>query len=119
MGNRPGDAVNDPDAPERGHLSPRAARALRSARHHSGLTLADLGSLAGVSPPYASRLERGLRRPSVSVAHALADVLGMGPGERALLVGEATAEHGRDWRPPVPQDETGTERMGTRTGWAR
>jgi transcriptional regulator with XRE-family HTH domain len=45
---------------------------LREQREHAKLSLRQLASLAGVSNPYLSQVERGLRRPSAEVLQQLA-----------------------------------------------
>lgn len=45
---------------------------LREQRQNAQLTLRQLADLAGVSNPYLSQVERGLRRPSAEVLGALA-----------------------------------------------
>src|SRR5918997_3681644 len=48
---------------------------LREQRVASRLSLRQLADLAGVSNPYLSQIERGLRRPSAEVLQALARAL--------------------------------------------
>jgi exoribonuclease R len=57
-------------------------RLLRAGR---GLTLRQTAARAGLSAPYLSRIENGLRRPSDAAATRLADVLALDQ----LLVAEA------------------------------
>lgn len=51
--------------------SPEAIRALRDARLRRGWTITRAARETGVSRPMLSQLERGLRRPSESLAEAL------------------------------------------------
>src|SRR6058998_3777293 len=48
---------------------------LREQRRHAELSLRQLADLAGVSNPYLSQIERGLRRPSAEVLQQLAKAL--------------------------------------------
>src|SRR6058998_1490191 len=48
---------------------------LREQRRHAELSLRQLSDLAGVSNPYLSQIERGLRRPSAEVLQQLAKAL--------------------------------------------
>ncbi|TQJ11169.1 transcriptional regulator with XRE-family HTH domain [Kribbella jejuensis] len=63
-------------------LSDRAAGAVGSLgeylaeqRRHAQLSLRQLSDLAGVSNPYLSQIERGLRKPSADVLQQLAKAL--------------------------------------------
>ena len=48
---------------------------LAEQRRHAQLSLRQLSDLAGVSNPYLSQIERGLRRPSAEVLQQLAKAL--------------------------------------------
>src|SRR3954452_16139744 len=48
---------------------------VRALRHERGLTLKDLGRLAGLSHPFLSQVERGLARPSVGSVERVAAAL--------------------------------------------
>lgn len=48
---------------------------VREQRRLAGLSLRKLSELSGVSNPYLSQVERGLRRPSADVLRRLADAL--------------------------------------------
>ncbi len=50
---------------------------LREQRRAAGLSLRALGRLAGVSNPYLSQIERGIRRPSAEILHQLAKALSL------------------------------------------
>jgi transcriptional regulator with XRE-family HTH domain len=57
--------------------APLGAR-LRALRHAAGLTLAGVAGPAGVTVPYLSQLETGVRtRPSLAVLRRLAKALGV------------------------------------------
>ena len=59
-------------------------RTLREERGRQGRTLADVAERSGVSLPYVSEVERGLKEPS-------SEVLGAGAGARALRLVDLTA----------------------------
>lgn len=48
---------------------------LREQRQHARLTLRQLSAMAGVSNPYLSQVERGLRKPSAEVLQQIARAL--------------------------------------------
>jgi transcriptional regulator with XRE-family HTH domain len=50
-------------------------RFIRDQRHTARLSLRRLSTLAGVSNPYLSQIERGLRRPSAEILQAIAKAL--------------------------------------------
>lgn len=62
---------------------------LRDQRHQAKLSLRQLAEVAGVSNPYLSQVERGLRRPSAEVLNQIAKALRISSGvlyERAGLL---------------------------------
>src|SRR5689334_17883766 len=62
-------------------------RVLRTERQRQGRTLGDVAQRAGVSLPYLSEVERGVKEPSSEVLGAIAGALGL----RLLdLTGRAT-----------------------------
>jgi transcriptional regulator with XRE-family HTH domain len=63
---------------------------VRSLRRQRGLTLKELGRLAGLSHPFLSQVERGLARPSVASVERIADALGVPVAHL--------------WAPPRPRD---------------
>lgn len=48
---------------------------IRDQRHQAGVSLRKLAKLAGVSNPYLSQIERGLRRPSAEILNGIAKAL--------------------------------------------
>lgn len=69
---------------------------LRSAREQLGLSQGAVALTVGVRPDYVSKLERGLRCPSVSVADSLVLVLELNDTARAALLAAAVTDAGRD-----------------------
>src|SRR5262245_45515779 len=74
---------------------------VRSLRRQRGLTLKELGALAGLSHPFLSQVERGLARPNLASVERIADALNVPvahlwaparPREERLL--RRTDEHG-------------------------
>lgn len=51
---------------------------LRATRLAAGRTLADVAAAAGISLPYLSEIERGLKEPSSEVLAAVSGALGLG-----------------------------------------
>jgi hypothetical protein len=100
----PGDE-SDPrrpgDPPWRGRTarrssSPEATRAFRDARLRRGWSLTRAAKETGVSRPHLSLLERGLRRPSESVAEAIITGYRMTPDEADAVSAIAVPWAGRD-----------------------
>ena len=71
---------------------------IRNQREITRLSMRQLASLARVSNPYLSQIERGLYQPSASVLKAIAGALGMPPEKFYAAAGwfepEADEEHG-------------------------
>ncbi len=57
-------------------ISTALADVLRKQREAKGMSLAKLAELSGVSQTYPGLVERGLRSPTVDVAHAMAQAVG-------------------------------------------
>ncbi|MER7309937.1 helix-turn-helix transcriptional regulator [Streptomyces griseoluteus] len=76
---------------------------LRRARTRRGLGQGETGRLVGLSQGYISNLERGQRTPSLTVAEALADVLGLSLRECQQLYAAAVTDAGRYSRQRLPQ----------------
>ncbi len=64
---------------------------VRSLRRQRGLTLKELGALAGLSHPFLSQVERGLARPSVVSVERIASALNVPVAHL--------------WAPPRPREE--------------
>lgn len=84
--------------------NPNVAVFLAKVRKLNGLTQAEAAARAQISTGMLSMLEHGKRRPSVVVAERLADAYGIPPDARGLLMGEALAGVGKDWRRPSPSN---------------
>lgn len=67
---------------------------IRAAREDAGVTLRDLGRALGLSAGFLSRLERGLRAPSATVALDLIDVLDLDVPTAARLRWHAVDDAG-------------------------
>jgi len=116
------------DPPWRGRTArrsstPAAVRAFRSARLRGGWSIGFAAGRAGISRPHLSLLERGLRRPSSSVAEAVIKALAMTPAEAEAVRSVAVQLAGKDspyrsgWRPSPPQcnyEEGGRAVLGPR-----
>lgn len=66
-------------------------RFLEHRRHELGLSRRELADRSGLSYPYISQLETGMREPALKAMRALAPVLDVRPEELAALVA------GGDW----------------------
>jgi Helix-turn-helix len=89
------------DPPWRGRTArrtstPAAMAALRDARLRRGWSISRAAEETGISRPHLSLLERGLRRPSESVAQDIIDGYRMTPFEAGALSEIAVAWAGRD-----------------------
>ncbi|MEU4603656.1 helix-turn-helix transcriptional regulator [Kribbella sp. NPDC023972] len=86
-------------------LSDRAAGAVGSVgeylaeqRRHAQLSLRQLSDLAGVSNPYLSQIERGLRKPSAEVLQQLAKALRISAETLYVRAGILDPDDGSDGR---------------------
>jgi|tagenome__1003787_1003787.scaffolds.fasta_scaffold20977779_2 transcriptional regulator with XRE-family HTH domain len=75
---------------------------IRSQRHLHQMSLRELARMTGISNPYLSQIERGLREPSDTVVDAIADAL------------DLTTERLYDAAGIRVQDEVATEPDGVR-----
>src|ERR671921_294329 len=67
---------------------------LREQRVNAQLSLRQLAGQTGVSNPYLSQIERGLRRPSAEVLQQLAKALRISAEQLYLLAGIVSPDHG-------------------------
>jgi transcriptional regulator with XRE-family HTH domain len=88
-------------------------RYIREQRHQAELSLRKLASQAGVSNPYLSQIERGLREPSEKVVDAIAKSLQMTADTLYEQAGIVAAEEPEDAgvRAAIEADEQLTGRQ--------
>jgi transcriptional regulator with XRE-family HTH domain len=84
---------------------------LREQREHAKLSVRQLAALAGVSNPYLSQIERGLRKPSAEVLQQLAKGLRISAEALYLRAGILDGEQGFDVQLAVHADPTLSERQ--------
>ncbi|MEV5933947.1 helix-turn-helix transcriptional regulator [Streptomyces sp. NPDC052079] len=87
---------------------------LREQRRSAQLSLRQLADAAGVSNPYLSQIERGLRKPSAEVLQQVAKALRISAETLYVRAGILDAERGRDeveTRAALLADPTLTERQ--------
>jgi len=72
---------------------------LRQARLRAGLGYLRLELRTGIDRRHLSRIERGLRAPSIEVAGILARALNLEAPDTVWLLSEARDGVGRSWRP--------------------
>jgi transcriptional regulator with XRE-family HTH domain len=88
--------MGDPAAIRIRHTPPKGlGRALRTARESAGLSQGAVAREVGVRPDYISKLERGARCPSTTVADALAALLDLDEATTQLLAAAAVDDAGR------------------------
>lgn len=87
---------------------------IRHQRERSAMSLRKLAEAAGISNPYLSQIERGLRKPSAEILKSLARALSISAEslyERAGLLDEAGVR--RDVPEAIAADETLTKSQKT------
>ncbi|HYN30577.1 MAG TPA: helix-turn-helix domain-containing protein [Dermatophilaceae bacterium] len=89
---------------------------LREQRQSAKLSLRQLSELAGVSNPYLSQIERGLKRPSAEILQQLAKALEVSAESLYVRAGiledrEPAAGHGIDVRVAIAADPVLTDRQ--------
>jgi transcriptional regulator with XRE-family HTH domain len=77
---------------------------LREQRHSAQLSLRQLSEVAGISNPYISQIERGLKKPSAEILQALAKALRI--SAESLYVRAGILEERTDLGEAVPADVT-------------
>jgi transcriptional regulator with XRE-family HTH domain len=106
--------------PERAQVINEAVlRLLKEARKEQGLSMGALASRASVNRTYVSRLEAGVRQPTVVVAAALADALDLSLSDLILRAeriadGDDASEGGRELElvPAPPRREVDRRALG-------
>ena len=71
---------------------------LREQRRSAQLSLRQLADAAGVSNPYLSQIERGLRKPSAEILQQLAKALRISAETLYVQAGILTSGSGTAWR---------------------
>lgn len=84
---------------------------IREQRRNSRLTLRKLAELAGVSDPYLSQIERGLRRPSAEILQAIARALRISAETLYVKAGILEEDPNLDLRAQIMKDPSITERQ--------
>ncbi len=88
---------------------------LREQREHAQLSVRQLSAAAGISNPYLSQIERGLKRPSAEILAALAQGLRISAESLYVRAGlldandEETADPGLDVRTAIRNDRLLTD----------
>jgi transcriptional regulator with XRE-family HTH domain len=83
---------------------------IREQRKHAQLSLRNLAAQAGVSNPYLSQIERGLRNPSAEILQAIARALRIS-AETLYVKAGILEERERDIEAAILADPTITERQ--------
>ena len=84
---------------------------IRTQRRSAGVSVRKLAKLAGVSNPYLSQVERGLRRPSAEMLHAIAKGLRISAQTLYVQAGILEAEPKADVHAAIMGDPGLTERQ--------
>jgi transcriptional regulator with XRE-family HTH domain len=85
---------------------------IRDQRRTARLSLRKLSELAGISNPYLSQIERGLRKPSAEILQAIARALRISAETLYVRAGILEAREGEsDLVPGILADTTITERQ--------
>jgi transcriptional regulator with XRE-family HTH domain len=84
---------------------------IRGQREGSRLSLSKLSGLAGVSIPYLSQVERGLRRPSADILQAIARALSISAETLYVQAGILEARPAADVPAAIMADAVITERQ--------
>lgn len=82
---------------------------IREQRRGARLSLRKLSSMAGVSNPYLSQIERGLRKPSAEILQAIAKALRIS-AETLYVQAGILEDRKTDLRDQIMTDRTITER---------
>jgi transcriptional regulator with XRE-family HTH domain len=84
---------------------------IKEQREQSRLTLRNLSEKAGVSFPYLSQIERGLRKPSAEMLQAIAKGLRISAETLYVQAGILDKETKSDLRTQIMSDSSITERQ--------
>jgi transcriptional regulator with XRE-family HTH domain len=78
--------------PSESHSASMVGELIRQQRELAALPLRQLASLVGISNPYLSQIERGLRAPSEAVKERIAETLRIPPDAMSGEPGDAAEE---------------------------
>jgi transcriptional regulator with XRE-family HTH domain len=84
---------------------------IRDQRTSARLTIQKLAGATGVSVPYLSQIERGLRKPSAEILQAIAKGLRMSAETLYVRAGILEEQKGADFRSAIMKDNAITERQ--------
>lgn len=84
---------------------------IREQRRSARLSLRKLSDLAGVSNPYLSQIERGLRKPSAEILQAIAKALRISAETLYVQAGILDDNRGGDLVGAILNDQTLSERQ--------
>lgn len=84
---------------------------IREQRSSARLSLRKLSDLAGISNPYLSQIERGLRKPSAEILQAIAKALRISAETLYVRAGILDEERDHDLVAEILKDTTITERQ--------
>lgn len=83
---------------------------IREQRETSRLTLRKLAEVAGISSPYLSQIERGVRKPSAEMLQAIAKGLRISAETLYVRAGILEEKKGHDLKGEILKDGSITER---------
>jgi transcriptional regulator with XRE-family HTH domain len=86
---------------------------IREQRENAQYSLRQLASVSGVSNPYLSQIERGLRKPSADVLQQLAKALQISAETLYVRAGLLDGEQGTAAEGAEPEGSATAERTGT------
>ena len=86
---------------------------IREQRENAQYSLRQLASVSGVSNPYLSQIERGLRKPSADVLQQLAKALQISAETLYIRAGLLDGEQGAAAEDDEPEGSGQAERTGT------
>lgn len=84
---------------------------IREQRRSSRLSLRKLSDLAGISNPYLSQIERGLRKPSAEILQAIAKALRISAETLYVRAGILDEERDHDLVAEILKDSSISERQ--------
>ena len=84
---------------------------IRDQRRNARLSLRKLSDMAGISNPYLSQIERGLRKPSADILQAIARALQISSETLYVRAGILEPADGHDLSDAIRRDPTLTERQ--------